>query len=225
MILTNSKSTWMSKSAQNCRHLQAETPCTAPWRLVLLQRCNCPVSPHWYLPPLSSSHEWTRAWPFKLGVWPTPIRKSCKDCNQGNAEAKRLPTGTKWFFLLRASSGWFRISEQLHHHVARHWLDWWVTDELLPARLDLEQIKGIGDINADLPASSTIHFTIRPFPSMSQTNSCHDRAFPLSQISLFIFGILCHPGNFIFLILGLGEEDTISHDSQKAAQGVSACKW
>ena len=77
-------------------------PCAASWRLLLLRRCICPVLPNWCLPPLSWSHQWTRAWPFKLGVWPTPIRKSCKDCNQGNAEAKRLPTGTKWFFLLRA---------------------------------------------------------------------------------------------------------------------------
>ena len=60
-------------------------------------------------------------------------------------------------------------------------LTWLVTDELLLARPDHEQIiKGIGDINADLPASSTIHFTTSPFPSMSQTNSYHYRAIPLS---------------------------------------------
>ena len=53
-------------------------------------------------------------------------------------------------------------------------LTWLVTDKLLPARPDDEQIiKGIGDVNADLPASSTIHFTTSPFSSMSQTNLCH----------------------------------------------------
>ena len=60
-------------------------------------------------------------------------------------------------------------------------LTWLVTDKLLPARPDDEQIiKGIGDINADLPAPSTIHFTTSPFSSMSQTNLYYHRAIPLS---------------------------------------------
>ena len=67
----------------------------------------------------------------------------------------------------------FKSSEQMRHLV--------VTDELLPARPDHEQIiENLGDINADLPASSTIHFTTSHFPYMSQTNSCHYRAIPLS---------------------------------------------
>ena len=58
-------------------------------------------------------------------------------------------------------------------------LTWPVTDELLPARPDCEQIiKGIDDINTDLPASPIIHLPTSPFPSMSQTNSCHHRAIP-----------------------------------------------
>ena len=64
---------------------------------------------------------------------------------------------------------------------------------------------------ADLPASSTIHFRTSPFPFMSQTNSCHQHAILLSHICLLLLGILWHPGDFIFLILGLAEEDTISH--------------
>ena len=100
-------------------------PCTASWWLLLLRGCICPVLPHWYLPLLSWSHQWTWAWLFKLGVWPIPTEKSCRGCNQGNEEAKRPPTVLKWFFLLWVSSGWFRSSEQFCHLVARHWLDWW----------------------------------------------------------------------------------------------------
>ena len=105
-----------------------------------------------------------------------------------------------------------------------HVLTWPVTDELLPARPDCEQIiKSISNIIAELPASSTIHLTTSPFLPMSQTHVI-TLPFP-SQICLFVFGILWHPGDIIFSILGLGEEDNISHHSQKAAQGVSACKW
>ena len=200
-------------------------PCTASWRLLLLRRCICPVLPHWCLPPLSWSHQWTRAWPFKLGFWPTHTGKSYRGCNQGNAEAKRTPTVTKWFFLLWASSGWFTSIEQLRHLVARQWHDRWQMNYFQPNQIMSGYIKGIDDINADLPASSTIHFITSPFPSMSQTNSCYHHATPLSQISLLIFGILWHPGDVIFLIVGLGERDTYSYHSQEAAQGVSACKW
>ena len=216
----------MSKSAQNCRNLQAETPCTASWQLLLLRRCICPVSAQWYLQLLSWSHHWTQAWPFKLGVWPTPTEKSCRGCSQGNAEAKRPPTVTKRFFCLWASSGWFRSNEQLRNLNDLFRLTWPVTDELISARPNYEQIiKGICDINADLPASSTIHFTTSPFLSMSQTNSCHHYAIPPSQICLLVFGTLWHPGDVISLILGLGEDDTISHHFQKPAQGISARKW
>ncbi len=124
-------STWMSKSAQNYCHLQAETLCTASWRLLLLRRCMCPVLPHWYLPPLSWSNQWTWAWPFKLRFWPTPTGKSCIDCNQ----AKRTPTVTKWFFLLWASSGWFTSIEQLRHLVARQCLDRWQMNCFQPDRV------------------------------------------------------------------------------------------
>ena len=124
----------MSKSAQNCRHLQEETPYTVSWQLLLLRRYICPVSLHWYLPPLSWGHQWMQAWHFKLGVWPTPT-ESCRGCNQGNAEAKKLPTVTKWFFLLWAGSGWFRSSEQLHHLVARHWPDQWQMDCFQPDQI------------------------------------------------------------------------------------------
>ena len=105
-------------------------------------------------------------------------------------------------------------------------LTWPVTDELLPARPDCEQIiKGIGDINADLPTSSIIHFTTSPFPSMTQTNSCHHRAIPPSQTCLLVFRILWHPREVISFILGMGEGDTISHHSQEVVQGIFACKW
>ena len=205
----------MSKSAQNCHHLQAKTPCTAFGWMLLLHRCICPVSPHWYLLLLSWIHQWTRAWPFKLGVWPTSTAKSCRGYHQGNAEAKRPLTVRKWLLLFWARSGWLRSSEQLHHLVVT--LTWPVTDELLPARQDCRQIiKGIGDINADLPASSIIHFTTSPFHSMSQTNSYHHRAIPLSKKWLLVFRIQWHPRDVIFQILGLGEGDTTSHHTQQS---------
>ena len=204
-------STRMSKSAQNCCNLRAKTPCTASWQLLLL--------PHWYLPLLSWNHHWSRAWPFKLGVWPTPTEKSCRGCSQGNAEAKRPPTVTKQFFLVWASSEWFWSNEQLRHLVDLFKLTWPVKDELISTTPEYEQIiKGICDINADLPASSTIHFTTTPFPSMSQTNSCHHYAIALNQICLLVFTILWHPGGVKFLILGLGEGDTISHHSKTGAR-------
>ena len=59
-----------------------------------------------------------------------------------------------------------------------------MTGELLSATPDHEQIiKGIVDINADLPASSTLDFTTSHLPSMTQKNSFHHRVIPLSQIS------------------------------------------
>ena len=63
-----------------------------------------------------------------------------------------------------------------------------MTDDLLPARPDHEQIIiSIGNINADLPTSFTIHFTTSP--SHPWLNSCHQLANPLSQICLLVFGI------------------------------------
>ena len=151
-----------------------------------------------------------------------PTGKSYRGCNQGNAEAKRTPRVTKWFFLLWASSGWFTSIEQLRHLVARQWIDRW---QMNCFQIMSGYINGIDDIKADLPATSTIHFITSPFPSMSQTNSCHHYAMPLSQMCLLIFGILWHPGDVISLIVGLGERDTYSYHSQEAAQGVYNCKW
>ena len=54
-----------------------------------------------------------------------PHRKKLQRLQSGDGEAKRPPTVTKWFFLLWASSGWFRSSEQLRHLVATHWCDQW----------------------------------------------------------------------------------------------------
>ena len=76
-----------------------------------------------------------------------------------------------------------------------------IIDELFPALPDDEQIvKGISDINADLPASSTIHFTTIPFPSMGLTNSCHHRAISVSNMPPCLWDTMaprrCHILNF-----------------------------
>ena len=95
-------------------------------------------------------------------------------------------------------------------------------DGLLPASPDHEQIiKGIGYINANLPASSTTHFITSPFPSMRQQIYVITVLFPCLKYA----SLLKHLGDIIFSILGLGEGDTISHHSQEVAQGVFACKW
>ena len=155
-----------------------------------------------------------------------PHRKKLQRLQSGECRGQETSNVTKQFFLLWAGSWWFRSNEQLHLLVDLFKLTWPVTDELISARPDYDQIiKGICDINADLPASSTIHFTTSPFLSMSQTNSCHHYAIPPSQICLLVFGTLWHPGDIISLILGLGEDDTISHHFQKPAQGISARKW
>ena len=162
----------MSKSAQNCHHLQAAMPCTASWWLLQLRGCICPVLPHWYFPLLSWNHQWTPAWILKLGVWPIPTRKSWR-LQSGECRGQETSNSHK---ITHAPLSKFRLVKDPWAFVPSccQTLTWLMTDELLPALPDDDQIiKGISDINADLPASSTIHFTPIPFPSISQTNSCH----------------------------------------------------
>ena len=213
----------MSKSAQNCSHLQEETPYTVSWQLLLLRRCICPVSLHWYLPPLSWGHQWMQVWYFKLGVWPTPT-ESCRGCNQGNAEAKRPPTVMKWFFLLWTSSGWFWSREQFHHLVATYWLNRWRINCFQPDQIVSRSSKVLvtSMLTCPLPPPSTLQPA--PFYPWAEQTHVITLLFP-SQIYLLVFGILWHPGHIIFSIFGLVEEDTISHHSQQGAQGVSNCKW
>ena len=104
-----------------------------------------------------------------------------------------------------------------------------MTDDLIRSWPDHEQIiKGIGDIKAELLASSTIHFTTSPFQSMSQTNSSHHFAIPLPQICLLVFGILWRPGDIISLIhYGYTGQICLRNSSncQEVVQGVYACRW
>ena len=120
----------MSKWAQNCRPLKPEMPCTASWRLLLLRRCICSVLPHWYLPPLSWSHQWTRAWPFKLVFWPTH-RKKLQRLQSGECRGQENSKSHK---MILSPLSKFRM-------VYQHWavapsccqtMTWPVTDELLP---------------------------------------------------------------------------------------------
>ncbi len=180
--MTNSKFTWMSKSTQNRSHLQSE-------RLPLLldERMRghiYPVLPFWYLPPLSWSHHQPQAWPFRLGVWPTPTGKSCRGGNQG---AKIPQTVTRWFFLLWASSGWLRSSDQLCHLIARYWLNQWEmtcfqTDQIM------NRLSQILVWHRRWPACF-IHYPFHHQPLFSQINSCHLLTTPLSPICLLVFAM------------------------------------
>ena len=79
---------------------------------------------------MSWSHQWMRACPYKLGVWPNPTGKGSRGCNKGNAEAKWPPTITKWFF----QDGLEAVPSCCQT------LTWPVTDEFLPAGPDHEHI-------------------------------------------------------------------------------------
>ena len=75
-----------------------------------------------------------------------------------------------------------------------------MTDKFLPARPDDEQIiKSIGDINADLPAPSTIHFTTSPFfihePNKLMSSPGYS---PVSNVPLYFWDTIAPRRRHIF---------------------------
>ena len=161
----------MSKRTQNCRHLKAE----------MHRFLTVAAVAQMYLPSIAAlisspavlKSSMDRGLTLQTWSLTQTLRNKLQRLQSGECRGQKTSNSHK--MILSTLSKFRMVSERWAVALSCcQTLTWPVRDKLHPARPDDEQIiKGIVDINADLPASSTIHFTTSPFSSMSQTNLCH----------------------------------------------------
>ena len=151
-------------------------PCTASWQLLLLRRCICPVSAQWYLQLLSWSHHWTQAWPFKLGVWPTPTEKVAEVAVRGMQRPRDLQQSQNDFFSFeQVQDGLGAMSSCTILMTCSNWLDQW--------QMNWFQLDPIMSRSLKVSVTSMLTCPLLP-PSISQPAPFYQWAKPTHVITM-----------------------------------------